>query len=112
MAKWYGKVGYIVDTEVRPGVWQPSPTEKNYYGDLQTNVAKWSSSGKVNDDMDVANKISIMADPYAYQHFSRIRYVEIMDALWEVKTVEVQRPRLIIQVGGVYNGPTPTVVTE
>lgn len=109
MAKWYGKVGYILNEETKPGVWQPSPTERQYFGDLLTNMAKWSSSGQVNDNLDVANKISIVADPFAYQNFSKIRYVEFMDALWKVTSVEVQRPRLILTVGGVYNGPTPRV---
>lgn len=109
MAKWYGKVGYIIQEEVEPGIYRPVPTERKYYGDLLTNMSKWSPAGKVNDDLNVANKISIMADPFAYQNFSTIKYVEFMGSLWEVTTIEPQFPRLILQVGGVYNGQTPTV---
>lgn len=109
MAKWYGKVGYIINEEVEPGVWVGKPTERNYYGDLMSGMSKWSPSGGVNDDLNVSNKISIMSDPFANQHFSSIKYVEFMGSLWNVTTVEPQFPRLILQVGGVYNGQTPTV---
>ena len=109
MAKWYGKVGYIMQEEVRPGVWGPTPTERIYYGDLLSGMSKWSSSATVNDNLNVANKISIMADPFANQHFSHIKYVEFMGAMWNVTSVEPQPPRLILTVGGVYNGQTTAV---
>lgn len=109
MAKWYGKVGYVKHEEVEPGVWDSIVTERPYFGDLLSNMSKWSSSNKVNDDLNVANKISIVADPFAYQNFSTIKYVEFMGSLWEVSSVEPQHPRLILTVGGVYNGQTPKV---
>lgn len=109
MAKWYGKVGYIINEETQPGVWAPTPTERSYFGDLLSNMSKWSSAGKVNDDLNVANKVSIVADPFAYQNFQSIKYVEFMDALWNVTTIEPQYPRIILTVGGVYNGQTPRV---
>ena len=109
MAKWYGKVGYITQQEVEPGIYGPVATERKCYGELLSGMSKWSSSNKVNDDLNVANKISIMADPFAIQHFSTIKYVEFMDALWNVTSIELAQPRLILTVGGVYNGPTPTV---
>ena len=32
-----------------------------------------------------------------------MRYVEFMGAKWKISSVEVQYPRLILTVGGVYN---------
>lgn len=104
MAKWYGKVGYMQTVNTRPGIWEPQTTEYPYSGDILSNVSKWTSSDKVNDNLDVANRISIVGDPFAYQNFSAIKYVEFMGALWEVKSVEVAFPRLILTIGGVYNG--------
>lgn len=106
MAKWYGKVGYITTVETEPGIWDSIPVEKPYFGDLMKNVSKWSTSAKVNDDLNVANQISIVADPFAYQNFSSIKYIEFMGAFWDVTSVEVQHPRLILTIGGVYNGDT------
>lgn len=104
MAKWYGKIGYIKTEEVEPGVWLPQITERQYFGDILRNSSKWSTSSKVIDDLNVSNQISIVADPFALQNFQTIKYVEFMGALWDVTSVEVQYPRLILTVGGVYNG--------
>lgn len=104
MAKWHGKVGYEKTENVKPGIWEPVVVERPYFGDLLSNISKRSEAGKVNDDLNVANRISIVADPFAYENFSAIKYVEFMGALWEVSSAEVQRPRIILTVGGVYNG--------
>jgi hypothetical protein len=61
---------------------------------------------KVNDDLSVNNSISIVADEYANEHFFAIRYVAWAGTLWTVTNVEVQSPRLLLTLGGVYNGPT------
>lgn len=106
MAKWYGRIGYVETTETEPGIWEPEVTERPYFGDLLKNISKWAtSSDSINDNLNVANQISIVADPYAYQHFSSIKYVEFMDAMWSVTSAEPQYPRIILTVGGVYNGP-------
>lgn len=104
MAKWYGKVGYMTTENTRPGVWEPKVVERPYSGDVLSNMVKRSETNKVNDDLNVANRISIVADPFAYENFSALKYVEFMGALWEVSTAEVQYPRIILTVGGVYNG--------
>lgn len=106
MARFYGKVGYIetVETESGNGVWQEQATERSYYGDVLRNSKRWERGEGVNDDLNVSNRISIVADPYAFRHFFAIKYVEWMGARWKVETVEVERPRLILTIGGVYNG--------
>ena len=104
--KFYGKVGFMQTFEVSPGVYEEQITERNYYGDVIRNSRRYSgSSEKVNDDLDINNEISIVADAYAYQNFHALRYVEWMGAKWKVSSVTVERPRLILSVGGVYNGP-------
>lgn len=106
MEKFYGKVGYCVTTEdpVGSGVWRDVVTERNYYGDVLKNSTRWSQSDNLNDNLKINNRISILADAYAYQNFSLIKYVEWMGVLWKVETVEVERPRLILSLGGEYNG--------
>ena len=108
MGKWFGKVGYAVTEETEPGLWEEVITEREYYGDAFNE--RWKRQrGDVNDDITVSQTISIVADPFAYQNFSNVKYVEYMDALWNVESIEVQQPRLILNVGGVYNGQTPNV---
>jgi len=106
MAKFYGVIGYAETLETSPGVWTPSITKRTYSGDVLKNVNRWEAGETANPNLEIRNKISILADPYAYQHFHAIRYVEWMGATWKVTSVEVQRPRLILTIGGVYNGNT------
>ena len=104
MAKYYGSVGFAETKEIRPGVWKPDITERKYYGDIIQNIRKLESSDQVNDDINVSNRLSIVSDPYAYQNFHAIRYAEFMGTRWKVSNVEVQYPRLILTLGGVWNG--------
>ncbi len=106
MAKFYGAVGYGITEETTPGVWTDSIVERNYTGDVIKNYRKTSSGESINDNIDVSNNISILSDPFAMNHFHTIKYVKWMGAAWKVSTVEVQYPRLILTIGGVYNGET------
>lgn len=103
--KYYGEIGFGITEESKPGVWKPRLVQKQYSGELmKTPSRNAGSASKVNEDLTLSNQISIIADPFAYQHFSEIRYIEYMGVKWRVATVEVQHPRLILTTGGVYNG--------
>lgn len=104
MAKFYGKIGYAETLETSPGVWQEQITERDYFGDLNRNTRTAQSSNQLNDNINISNEISILADPFANQNFHLMRYVEYMGTKWKITNVEVQYPRLILTVGGVYNG--------
>ena len=103
MSKFYGKIGYGVTEETRPGVHEEQITERSYYGDLIRNTRRLESSGNLNDNVNIANEISIVADQFAYDNFHSMRYVEFMNAKWKVSSVTVQPPRLILAIGGLYN---------
>lgn len=104
MAKFYGKVGYGISKETAPGVWVDEIVERPYYGELVRNTRKMQMSDKVIDDINIANEISILADLFARDNFQYMRYVEFMGAKWKVTTIDVQFPRLILSIGGLYNG--------
>lgn len=103
MAKFYGEIGFGTSIETSPGVYEDQITTRNYYGDLIKNTRRLESSGSVNDDVNISNQISIVADPYANENFYTMRYVKFMGAKWKISDVEVQYPRLILTIGGVYN---------
>lgn len=105
--KFYGMVGYRVTEETSPGVHTETIVEKPHYGDITRNTKKWENGESLNDDLNIANDISILADPFAYAHFHDIRYVVLYGGRWKVRSVEIQRPRLLLSLGGVYNGPVP-----
>jgi hypothetical protein len=105
MTKFFGTVGYGYSEETKMGVYEDKIVERKYYGDVIRNSRRLASNAELNDDISVGNSISILADPYALDHFFAMRFVEWAGALWKVTNVDVQRPRLILQLGNVYNGP-------
>ena len=104
MAKFYGVIGYGVSAETDPGVYEVPIQERSYFGDVLSRSWKFDSSEGVNDDINIANRISIVADEFAYANSYAMRYVEFMGAKMKVTNVEVLPPRLILTIGGVYNG--------
>jgi hypothetical protein len=109
MAKFFGVIGYGEPEQSAPGVSSDVITEKQYYGDVIRNSRQLQETDKVNNDLTVGNSISIVADAYANEHFFAIRYIKWAGVLWTVSDVEVQSPRLLLRLGGVYNGPTAAV---
>lgn len=104
MDKWYGKIGFASTVEIEPGLWESKITERQYFGDVINNRWRRQNSGNVNDDINITNEISIVADPYAMNHCSEMVYVEYMGTKWKVNSINPQYPRLVIDLGGVWNG--------
>jgi hypothetical protein len=109
MARFHGKVGFGLATETseHSGVHEDVVVEHSYRGDIVKNTRQLESADGVHDNITVANSISIVADSFAIEQFLNIKYVRWNGNLWIVTTVTVQRPRLILDLGSVYNGPTP-----
>ena len=106
MARFCGIIGYADTEETDPGVWEEKIIERKYRGDLIRNKRKLYTGDQLNDNINVANEISIVADPYAKNHFHLMKYVEYGGTKWKVTDVDAsQYPRLILTIGGVYNGP-------
>ena len=104
MAKFYGTIGYVNTVETEPGMWEEQKTERQYSGELVKNTRRLEGAGGVNDNINISNEVSIVADPYAYENFHAMRYIKFMGAKWKISNVEVRYPRLILTIGGVYNG--------
>ena len=104
MAKFYGNIGFVRTVPTKPGVWKNEAVERKYRGDITRDVRKWESGGKLNDNIAVDNTISIIADSYMYNNAYAIRYVKMMGSAWRVSRVEQRHPRLILYLGGIYNG--------
>ena len=102
--KFAGKVGFETLVEVRPSNWQPVIVERKYRGDVNRLSRRLQSGDKVTDDITISNEIEILADAFAFENFSNIKYVVWMNTKWKVNTITVEPPRLILEIGGVYNG--------
>lgn len=105
MAKWHGVIGYGIPTETRPGYWTDEIVERTYSGDIKRLYGRWTeTSNSTNDDFNTNNQISIISDPFAEQNFTQMRYIVFMGVKRKITGADVKRPRIIVSLGGVYNG--------
>lgn len=103
MSKFYGPIGFATTKESAPDVYVEEIVEKKYYGDIIKDYRKLNSpSDQLNRNIDISNRISIVADPFAQNNFHMMRYVGYMGSNWKIVDVEVQYPRLILSIGGLY----------
>lgn len=104
--KYYGKIGFVytVEEPAESGIWVEKKIEKPYYGDILKPTRRWENTEDINKDLIVTNELSIMADPFLYEHYSNIRFVEFLGTNWQVNSIQIDRPRLTLTLGGLYNG--------
>ena len=103
MAKFYATIGFVTTVEQTPGVWMESQTTKRYACDVISVSRRLQNDAKANDDINIANRFSIVGDPYAMSNFFAMRWIEFQGVRWQITSVEVERPRLVLTIGGLYN---------
>lgn len=101
--KFHGVIGFAVQSETAPGVWTDSFEEKFYKGDVIRNYSKWQKGENLNDDIEISNQICILGDYYAYQNLSTMKYVEWMGSKWKITGIDVDRPKIKLSIGGIFN---------
>ena len=107
MAKFHGAIGYALLEESSPGVWIDTIVEKNYRGDIVLDQRRFQSSENLNDNINIDNSISILADAYAYENLGFMKYIVWNKVAWKIQSFSINRPRIVLQIGGVYNGERP-----
>lgn len=103
MAKFYGVIGFGITEENSPGVWVVNITEKTYYGDVIENTRKWETGESTNDDFNISNKISVLADSFAYQNIGAMKYVKYLGQKWKVRQATISYPRIVLTLGDLYH---------
>ena len=102
--RFYGNIGFSETRETSPGVWTETLTQRAYYGDITRASNKWDKNGdKLNDDLNISNTVSIVADAFALDNLGNMRYAQWSGTKWKITNVEVQYPRLVLSLGGIYN---------
>lgn len=107
MARFHGAVGFRISVDNQEtGITEDLVVERTYFGKVLEHTRRWQTSDSVTSDLTLGNQIAITANDYAFKHASAICYVQYMNGLWNVTSVKVKGPELILTMGGVYNGPT------
>ena len=104
MPKCSGVIGYALAGETQPGVWTEGITEKKYYGDIIRDNRKIIDQGEINGSVNINNNISVVSNKFMLENLAFMRYISLNNSKWKVSTVDIKPPRLIITLGGLYNG--------
>lgn len=112
--KFMGIVGFWKnDEETTPDVWRPKIVEKSYVCEEASKQNRQSQpSSYQNENLIVNNQISILSDLYAMENWHSIRYIVWNRIPWRVSRVTVEYPRLILELGGVYNRERPDPIGD
>lgn len=107
MTRFYGDIGFAITEETRPGIFKEKYVERKYKGDVLKSNRRWNQSEYLNDNLDIMNDISIIADNFANSHFGVMRYVRFMEQTFEITsaTIDTERHRITLSLGGVFNVP-------
>jgi len=100
--KWYGDIGFNELVEEERGVFVPKVIPRPFYGDILRDSWREQQADKINADLHVSNKLSVVADQYLQNNFHKIAYVTFGGAKWTVSGVEVNYPRLTLDLGSLY----------
>lgn len=104
MAKFFGLVGYVSQVESVPGVWSTVDDPRLMKGDIIRQSSNNQNDDKVNSDVSFNHRISLLGDTYAFNNYFNIKWIEVAGKKLEVSGIEIQRPRIIVTLGGLYNG--------
>lgn len=110
MNKYHTYIGFSVDEQEdpeRPGVWGPSIIERKYEVDVLRDTRKWAQGSAVNGELTINSEFSFVSDAYARNNLGHFLYIEYLGTKWTITSAELEYPRVKINVGGIYNGPTP-----
>lgn len=104
MTKCSGVIGYTLSVETQPGVWTDTPTEKKYYGDIVRDNRRIVDNSQINDNVNISNNISIVSNKFMLENLAFMKFITFMNSKWKINSVDIKPPRLIITIGGLYNG--------
>ena len=102
--KFFGNIGFVMTEETSPGVFEEVEDSRPYYGDVTRNQRRWQSNSDLNDDRLVTNEISVVADAFLRSNIGAMRWVEWENSKWKISSVTVEYPRIVLTLGGVWNG--------
>lgn len=100
--KFSGMIGFIKTKEVSTDAYEPIIKERHYMGDVLKNSRKWSDKQEVNDDINIQNRISILADHFMQDNLGYMRYVIWNKTKWKITDVDIQFPRITLTLGGLW----------
>lgn len=104
MSKFYGNIGFVKVEETSADVYESFETVVPYIGDITRNQRRWTNGESVNENLEVSNEISIVLDDFLQENMGFLKWVEFLGSKWKVNSITLKYPRIVLTLGGVYNG--------
>ena len=104
MTRCSGIIGYALAVETQPGVWEESITDKPYFGEVVRDNRKVVDQTQINNSINISNNISVVSNKFMLENMAFMRYITFMKSKWNITSVDIKPPRIIITMGGLYNG--------
>lgn len=104
MAKYAGNVCYVTEVESPPGVWRKEETVVRMYGDILRTASVFQGAERINKNITLQNRISLLANSIGMSNFYNIQWIEYLGTKWEVTLIDIVSPRIIVTLGGIWNG--------
>lgn len=106
--RFYNIIGYGIPDEDEYGVVTNTIVERMHMGEVNKVVTRNEPAQQVNNNIRLNNTFSIVMDAFITENFQYIKYIVFNGVRWEVSsaTVDPDRPRINIEAGQVYNGPS------
>lgn len=106
MTKQSGKLGYSIEQDKGHGVIEESPYEVKVAGNLLRDNPRMGYGDSINGTLSMSMSFSFIADKFAIKNATKIRYLILNGEAWTVNTIQIVHPRITVELGGAYNGPT------
>lgn len=102
MSRFSGKLGFVMTRETEEGVWLENIVELPAKGTIRSLYVRNDNGSTVNTNLRLSNAISILMDTKIQTYLETLKYVIFKGSKWEVQSIEVNYPRLTINLGGLY----------
>ena len=105
--RYSGKIGYAVQTETSPGVWEDTITERAKLGTVKQRTEALDSGSSVLPEYRTTTSVSVLCDGVLKENYDNLRYLSHLGKNWVIASAVMEWPELILYIGEVYNGPLP-----
>lgn len=104
--KFHGFLGFVkfVESGTSPGKFDVVEEEIPVKGDLLRNALKYEPvEGNEKLNMAISNRFSFIAPNRVFENFEFLKFITWNNVRWNISNIEVNSPRLIVSISGVYN---------
>lgn len=105
--RYSGKLGIAQQTEVRPGVWEETITERDVLGTVKQRTEVLEQGDNILPRYSTTTSISVLSRGLGPMDNSMLRYVTWLGKRWQIASTVTDYPHLTFFIREEYHGPVP-----